>query len=115
MLNLCIIVKNKISTSGEAIIKFSSSFLAREGEGIGVMSTKREICHRKSDAIAENLNLSEGFMEEVTSELVLIVEYGRVKWKSRVVERATHMGQSFRKMLVSVFPMKAPKTQAYKL
>lgn len=59
--------------------------------------------------------IREGFMEEVTSELVLIVEYGRVKWKSRVVERATHMGQSFRKMLVSVFPMKVPKTQAYKL
>ena len=54
-------------------------------------------------------------MDKVTSELVLIVEYGRVKWKSQVVERATHMGQSFRKMLVSVFPMKAPKTQAYKL
>ena len=54
-------------------------------------------------------------MDKVTSELVLIVEYGRVKWKSNVVERATHMGQSVRKMLVSVFPMKDPKTQAYKL
>ena len=59
--------------------------------------------------------IREGFMDKVTSELVLIVEYGRVKWKSQVVERATHTGQSFRKMLVSVFPMKAPKTQAYKL
>ena len=59
--------------------------------------------------------IREGFMEEVTSKLVLIVEYGCVKWRSRVAERPTHMGQSLRKMLVSVFPMKVPKTQTYKL
>ena len=64
---------------------------------------------RKSQLIRED------FMEEVTSELVLIVEYGCVKWRSRVAERATHIGQSLRKMLVSVFPLKAPKTQTYKL
>lgn len=57
----------------------------------------------------------EGLMEEVTSELVLIVEYRCVKWRSRVAERTTHMCQSLRKMLVSVFPTKAPETQPYKL
>lgn len=53
-------------------------------------------------------------MEEVTSELVLIVEDRCVKWRSPVAERTAHMCQSLRKMLVSVFPTKAPETQTYK-
>lgn len=54
--------------------------------------------------------IRKGFMEEVTSELMLTVEYGCVKCRKGIADRATPMGQSLRKTLVSVFPVKAPKT-----
>ena len=46
-------------------------------------------------------HIREGFTEEVTSELVLMVEYRCVKWRSRVAERTAHMCQENVSLCVS--------------